>query len=285
MSELKASGFGRQASESARRFYSRARARACARAAASLALGLSLAACGGDAPPPGANASEPGADPAPATQSREVVAVVDFSGSQTTHAVREARAYLEKVVEGLSYGDRFVLLEMYRTGSRDSVGKFVQDMPQPIRPGAITSYDRRELDAAKRGVLNALPIFFDPRFVGSVATTDILTTLHIASEYLRDAGARKKELVLLSDMYQSTPALEFESARRMPGDGWIASQEAGGLLPSLDGACVVVIGADPTTAEGQRVRVFWTDYFEAAGAELDPGNYRLRPPVGVVGCG
>ena len=249
------------------------------------ASAFAVAACGGDSPGTGnGNATEQGADPAPATTPRLVVAVVDFSGSQTSYAVRESRAYLDKVVDGLSYGDRFVLLEMYRTGSRDSVGKFVQDMPDPIRPGSITSYDRRQLEASKTGVKNALPIFFDPRFVGTVTTTDILTTLHIASEYLRDAGSRERELVLLTDMLQSTDTWEFEGARRMPPGGWVDQQATGGMLPSLEGTCVVVIGADPTNAYGQRVRQFWNGYFEATGAELDPANYRLRPPVDEVGC-
>lgn len=262
----------------------RARARARARLFP-LALAFALAACGGDNPPPGnGNASEQAADPQPAGTPRLVVAVVDFSGSQTTHAAREARGYLEKVVDGLGYGDRLVLLEMYRTGSRDSVGKFVQDMPEPIRPGSITSYDRRQLDAAKTGVKNALPIFFDPRFVGTVATTDILTTLHIASEFLRDAGTRERELVLLTDMLQSTPAWEFEGARRMPPGAWIEQQAGEGTLPSLDGTCVVVIGADPTTAHGQRVRQFWNRYFEATGADLSAANYRLRAPVEELTC-
>ncbi len=263
----------------------RARARGSyTNACAAILLALTLAACGGSDDASPGNASEQGADPAPEVDPRLVVAVVDFSGSQTTHAVREARNYLEQVVEGLGYGDRLVLLEMYRTGSRDSVGKFVQDMPDPIRPGSITSYDRRQLDAAKAGVKNALPIFFDPRFVGSVTTTDILTTLHIASEYLRDADERERELVLLTDMLQSTPTWEFEGARRMPPGGWVDEQSSSGLLPSLDGTCIVVIGADPTTPNGQRVRTFWNQYFSAAGAELDNGNYRLRAPVEEVGC-
>ena len=245
---------------------------------------MAVSGCGGGDAPETGNATEQGADPAPERDARLVVAVVDFSGSQTTHAVREARGYLEQVVDGLEYGDRLVLLEMYRTGSRDSVGKFVQDMPDPIRPGSITSYDRRQLDAAKAGVKNALPIFFDPRFVGSVTTTDVLTTLHIASEYLRDAGERERELVLLTDMLQSTPTWEFEGARRMPPGGWVEEQASSGLLPSLAGTCVVVIGADPTTPNGQRVRTFWGDYFEAAGAEMESGNYRLRAPVDEVGC-
>ena len=242
-----------------------------------------LAACGGDAPASG-NAAEPGDESLAPAPARLVVAVVDFSGSQTTHAVRESRAYLDKVVEGLGYGDRFVLLEMYRTGSRDSVGKFVQDMPRTRVAGRETSYDQRELEAAKAGVKNALPIFFDPRFVGSIGTTDVLTTLHIASEYLRDAGEREKQLVLLTDMYQSTPEFEFEGARRMPGEGWADTQAEAGLLPDLRDACVVVIGADPTTPAGQRVRRFWSTYFAAAGAQLDVANYRVRAPVEAVGC-
>ncbi|HUF12619.1 MAG TPA: hypothetical protein VMN78_05950 [Longimicrobiales bacterium] len=246
------------------------------------ALAALSTSCGGDAPAAEVPASEA---PAGAASSRLVVAVVDFSGSLTSHATSDARAYLKEVVQGLDFGDRFVLLEMYRTGTRDSVGRFVQDMPDAMRPDAITSYDRRQLDAAKRGVLNALPVFFDPRFVGSVPTTDILTTLHIASEYLRDADERTKELLLLSDMLQSTPSgFEFGGARRMPTDGWVASQQSASRIPPLDGTCVVVIGGDPTTPAGQQVRAFWIDWFEAAGAALEPANYRARPPVEVIGC-
>lgn len=230
-----------------------------------------------------AASSKDGSDSAPSS-SRTVVAVVDFSGSQTSHAVSEGRNYLEKVVEGLEYGDRLVLLEMYRTGSRDSVGVFVQDMPKPMRPDAVTSYDRRQLEAARRGMLNALPLFFDPQLVRTVPTTDLLTTLHIAAEHLQDARTDEKELLILSDMLQSTPRFEFEGARRMPPEGWVASQERQRLLPSLGGTCVLVIGADHTTTQGQQVREFWGDYFNATGARLDSGYYRLRAPTGVVEC-
>jgi hypothetical protein len=237
----------------------------------------------GCADPPPARASAEMATERP-HEARTVVAVVDFSGSQTSHSVGDARRYLETVVQGLSYGDRLVLLEMYRTGSRDSVGRFVQDMPKPIRADAVTSYDRRELDAARRGVLNALPIFFDPALIRAVPTTDLFTTMHIAAEHLHDAGSRPKELLLLSDMLQSTPVFEFEGARRMPPDGWLAAQTQERLLPRLEGTCVVVIGADHTTPHGQRVRRFWSDYFAATGALLDVDNYRVRAPTDVRGC-
>lgn len=244
-----------------------------------------LIAAGGcvDSAAQGGSSAGGAADPAAATP-RTVVAVVDFSGSQTNLSVSESREYLEKLVGGLGYGDRLVLLEMYRAGPRDSVGSFVQDMPQPLRPGAVTSYDRRELEAARRGVLSALPVFFDPAVVRTIPTTDLFTTLHIAAEHLGDAGNRDKELVLLSDMFQSTPRFEFEGARRMPPEDWVAQQERTGLLPSLTGTCVLVIGADHTTPAGQRVRAFWERYFDAAGATLEASNYRLRAPPDVVEC-
>ncbi len=245
-----------------------------------LVCGLALTGCS-DSESAGAAASDRAA---PRPTPRTIVAVVDFSGSQTPHSVREARTYLEKVVNSLDFGDRLVLLEMYRSGPRDSVGEFVQDMPEPLRPGVITSYDRRELDAARRGVLSALPIFFDPALVRSAPTTDLLTTLHIAAEHFQDADGRDKELLILSDMLQSTSRFEFAGARRMPPDGWIADQSRQNLLPSLEGTCIIVIGADHTTPAGQRVRGFWADYFASAGGKLAAENYRLRPPTDVVDC-
>lgn len=254
--------------------------RALTAAGCALACALAAAACADSA---ASGASTGSSANGPAAAPRTVVAVVDFSGSQTSHATGEARQYLEKVVNTLEYADRLVLLEMYRTGPRDSVGSFVRDMPEPINPGAVTSYDERELHAARRGVLNVLPIFFDPALVRTVPTTDLLTTLHIAAEHLRDGG-RESELILLSDMLQSTPRFEFEGARRMPPEGWIAAQAEQDLLPSLEGTCVVVIGADHTTPEGQRVRRFWNEYFAATGAQLDEGKYRLRAPTDPVEC-
>ena len=245
-----------------------------------LACALAPAACSG--PASGASTEAAADDVQPASQT--VVAVVDFSASQTSHAVNEARKYLEDVVNALGYGDRFVLLEMYRTGSRDSVGRFVQDMPKPLRAGDATSYDRRQLEAARRGVLNALPIFFDPSLVRSVPTTDLFTTLHIAAEHLGDAADRQKQLLILSDMLQSTSQFEFAGARRLPDSGWIAAQQRNRLLPSLEDACVIVIGADHTTGAGQRVRSFWESYFEAAGARLDESHYRLRAPTDALDC-
>jgi hypothetical protein len=56
------------------------------------------------------------------------------------------------------------------------------------------------------------------------------------------------------------------------------------VRPSRGGACGVVVGAPPTTPDGQRVRDFWEEYFTAAGARLEAGNYRLRAPEEVVEC-
>ena len=85
-------------------------------------------------------------------------------------------------------------------------------------------------------------------------------------------------------MLQSTSSMEFAGARDLPAAGWIQQQSTEGMLPALEGTCVVVIGADPTTAPGQRVKRFWFDYFDAAGASLADANYRLRAPVDEISC-
>jgi len=41
--------------------------------------------------------------------------------------------------------------------------------------------------------------------------------------------------------------------------------------------CIVVVGARTDTADGQRVKGFWKDYFDATGAILLDRNYSLRP--------
>ncbi|MGH7477256.1 MAG: hypothetical protein ACRELD_13365 [Longimicrobiales bacterium] len=243
-------------------------------AIAVLMLGLpSLYGCGEEV------RGEAGAGTASARDARQLIAIIDFSASQTEAARRAARAYLEDAVAALGYGDQLILLEMHRLAARDSVRVFARDMPQPRRAGQETSFDLQALNAARHAILETLPIFFDPSIVGRVATTDVHSTLQIASELQRDAAGRKKQILLLSDMLQSTPGIEMDGLRRMPGAEWVRLRKAEGTLPDLSGSCVMVVGADATTAAGQQVRRFWEAYFREAGARLDARDYRLIPPL------
>lgn len=71
----------------------------------------------------------------------------------------------------------------------------------------------------------------------------------------------------------------------IPGDAWIQARRREGRLPDLRNVCVFVIGGDPTSRTGARVRRFWEHYFVAAGATFPPENYRnMVADADEIGC-
>jgi hypothetical protein len=56
-------------------------------------------------------------------------------------------------------------------------------------------------------------------------------------------------------------------------------------LPDLANVCVFVVGADPSSQQGARVRAFWQKYFATAGARMPSVNYRnMVSDVGEMRC-
>jgi hypothetical protein len=124
----------------------------------------------------------------------------------------------------------------------------------------------------------AVDSFFEPLMPTRGQHTDILTTLQIAGEQLRDSEGRASTLLLLSDMLQSAQGIEMEKLTRMPRTDWVTKQKRLGLIPNLSGACVLVVGADATKESGVRIRRFWQQYFDAAGSTLADTRYRATAP-------
>ena len=215
-------------------------------------------------------ASDPGLA---ATPARQVMIVVDVSGSRNARELAEGRELLDRVLGSLSYRDRVVLLEMHEAngGGREA---WADTMPAARRPSQPTAADREALENSIRAARAVAPVFFDSTRVGHVRTTDVFATLQTVSEFQRDAADRQPVIVLLSDMLHSTRELEMSRAGNVPELSWIERKQREGTLPRLDDACVVVVGADYSTAHGARVRQFWMDYFAAAGAALPERNYR-----------
>jgi hypothetical protein len=60
----------------------------------------------------------------------------------------------------------------------------------------------------------------------------------------------------------------------IPGKTWIRERAAEQRIPQLSGVCVVVAGADVSSARGSAIREFWNKYFVAAGTRVAPDNYR-----------
>lgn len=216
-------------------------------------------------------------------QPRQVIVLVDLSASQAPAMLGEARAFLDRLISELWFGDRLVLLEVHQAGVREAARRWVDTLPSLPDPSFVTSRDRHRLKGDLDAARSVSAIFFDPERARRARHTDLFSTLHVAAEFTRAAGGHQTVLVVLSDMLQSAGNIEMEGLRRMPPEGWIDAQRAAGLLPRLDGACVMVVGADATTPEGAAVRDFWLRYFEAAGARLRPESYRLLAPGGIEG--
>lgn len=80
------------------------------------------------------------------------------------------------------------------------------------------------------------------------------------------------------------PAVPQFRARGYQGEHRRRSAPTPISTTTLDGTCVLLIGADHPTPPAQRVREFWSEHFGVMGRDLDAGQYRLRPPRDVVEC-
>lgn len=218
-----------------------------------------------------------GGDPQPRAvrAPQQTIVAVDLSGSQTPATLRDSRAFVEKTIDDLSHGDRFVLMEMGRTGVRGDLKRFVDTVADLSDSTFVSTADKNALQGKKTGFRSLVPMVFDTSLVGKIPHTDILATLFTAGQYVRESEGRPTTIILLSDMLQSANGVEMEGLRRMPSGDWIQRQKRMGTIPNLSGACIVVVGADASTSEGVAVRRFWQEYFQAAGAKFDEQNYAL----------
>jgi len=215
---------------------------------------------------------------APPTQGKQYIALVDISASRNKDTLDDDRKFLGHVVKELSFGDKMVLMQVQQSGVIDRPKRATVEVPIRKDISFDSPRDKRALASAENGLNLLLPSYFVLPAGTVMLHTDIFSTLQLASEYIRDSGGRRTTLIILSDMLQSANGIEMEGVKRMPPSNWIESEKRNNLIPHLDGACVVVVGADPTTRHGVVVRNFWQKYFVAAGARLGAENYRILPP-------
>jgi hypothetical protein len=216
----------------------------------------------------------------PPLGSRQYTVLLDSSVSRPEHMIHEGQRFIDLLVDQMNYGDRLIVLQMYEAGVNDVKSQLDFTIN---KSNDVTSLEEQErLAGARKGVKDALALFFQNALKKPVIHTDILTTLSIASEEMSPKGHNC--LILLSDMLQSSKELEFEHLRRMPSSDWVDKQSQEGLVRPLRGSSVVVVGADPSTHEGVVVRDFWKRYFSEANALLDSQNYRTTPPSDASAC-
>ena len=105
--------------------------------------------------------------------------------------------------------------------------------------------------------------------------TDIFSSLAMAQKYF-DGDARRKVLVLMSDMIEDNPPYKFDAMRWRPGVGetLLAELAAKRLVPDLSDVCVYVSGASAASpAVAGQIARFWEAYFALARADFAPSRY------------
>jgi len=197
---------------------------------------------------------------------------IDISGSRTKTEMDESRQLLDGLIDRLEAGDHLTLIEVYQ-GGRQPARQWTDSVRAPRNNGELTGSDRRRLDDFKTVARIQTSILFDSTRAKEIQSTDIFGTLARAADYAQASRNRPTTLLLLSDMINETPSVNMIS-KGIPGDNWIRHLSAEKRIPQLRGVCVVVAGADVSSARGAAIRDFWDKYFAAAGTSVAPANYR-----------
>ena len=218
-------------------------------------------------------------------QMHSYIVAVDISGSRTPAELGESKQLLNALIDKLEVGDRLTLVEMYQ-GGKLPARQWSDSTRAPRTAGKVGPSEQRRLDDFKSIARMQAQILFDTTRAKEIKNTDIFGTLVRAADYSRPAPNTRRTLLLLSDMINETPDVTMTSRSSIPTAEWIKHLSAAQRIPQLRDVCVVVAGADVSSARGAAIRDFWEKYFAAAGAHLDPDNYRnMIANPGEVSCG
>ena len=198
---------------------------------------------------------------------------VDISGSRTKTELDESKKLLDGLIDRLQAGDHLTLIEVYQ-GGREPARQWSDSIRTPRNPKQLSGSERRRLEDFRDIARMQTSILFDSVRAKQIQATDIFGTLTRAADYAKASRNRPTTLLLLSDMINETPDVRMTSMQEIPGRTWIRERVDSRRIPSLSGVCVVVAGADVSSARGAAIRDFWNRYFAAAGTSVSSDNYR-----------
>ena len=206
-----------------------------------------------------------------------VVFVYDRSTSIPDHTLSLAHDLTNGRIDHLRHGDRIAALQVLQLSLAEPPLRWSQMVPQRQWEEQEIARDSVVRARFLKDAQDYLASYSDTAGRSGITGTDLLSTLHDVGEELRAFADYEATVYIFSDMLQSTPSIEMEGLRRMPGAHWAKEKYARGMLPDLEGLCVVVVGARVDTDAGQQVKSFWKEYFDVTGATLLDRNYTLRP--------
>lgn len=208
---------------------------------------------------------------------RQLVLIYDRSTSITGGELYLYRQLTNQVIQALDHGDRIVAHEMLQLSLEEPPQRWAQRVPEREFENRMMERDAENRERFLKDVRDYLGKFTETQGRDNYLGTDVLSTLHDVAADVRGFPDHRTTVILFSDMLQATDEINMEDMIRMPEADWVAQRAADGRLPDLSGACIVVAGARTDTAEGQRVKSFWKDYFTATGATFHDHNYAYRP--------
>jgi hypothetical protein len=210
-------------------------------------------------------------------QPEMVIFLFDRSTSVNRHELEHAQKLTRERIGRLEHGDRIVAIELLEHSLAEEARRWSQQVPERRYPDLRVRRD--SVDAARfvRDARDYIARFSDPEDRDHISGTDILSTLHLVAAELQAYPDHRSTLVLYSDMLQANQEMNMEGLARMPPADWIRSRAPRGLLPGLEGLCVVVVGARNDTGASRIVMDFWKEYFQTTGAVLEEVNWAYRP--------
>ena len=190
---------------------------------------------------------------------RPIVVLLDLTKSTSLDNFQANCQTVAHILKTLQSGDRIIVI-----GITDDFGSVpvLLDRSVPER-----GYMGLQLEAA-RETIRAEWLKIAKSVQPSYARTDIIGALRFMA-FMGDASP--KELIILSDLRQSSRELDLESPPRIAVSQALAVVRRGGGLPALKETDVFLLGVDPSNKSAAymvTLRQFWTELFSAAGAHV-----------------
>src|SRR5688572_7187476 len=159
--------------------------------------------------------------PVPAPPPELVIVLVDRSMSRTQTQMESDRRLLKTLIQTLNLGDRLILSRVHAHGQDDDVTPWTSNAPVAVQAAAPTMVERQALEQWRGAAAKAAETIFDTSLA---RRTDLLASFADGADYIKESRRPRTRIVVFSDMLQSTPGTDFESAGT-PSESWVAAEQ------------------------------------------------------------
>jgi len=215
------------------------------------------------------------------TPARVTVVLFDLSASTNVEAIR--RQYLtdfNKVLDTVTAGGTIAadIIDDNPLAHSSYPIHVTFDRYEPMKENKL-DYDRR-MRARRDAVAEQAEALIQRRPSGRRGTA-VLDSLQLAERVFLTYKDDQKLLVIFSDMIEQSRRYDFTGENLTPAriGQIIARERSAGRIPALNGVEVCVAGAGAEKSGGisaerfLAIQQFWSQYFEAAGANLPRERY------------